>query len=161
MTGHPVVHQSAAPINTISPPKETAVVAPPPVDRYSALKDLDALFTTSTTTTTSVSAEPQASTTQPAATNWAPTWNPAPPPNATLITSTESAFASNLQSAPSAWGTAFSQPQSSAASTASIASSNPFLGKQNSLNSKILFLKFYLHRTIYHFNSNSFSSFPG
>jgi len=119
----------------ISPPKEPVANATkvPSEDRYSALKDLDAIFTTAAPTPAS---EPQA-TTQSAATNWTPSWNPAAvhqAPTAALITSTESAFASSLESTSSAWGLTFNQPASAAppmTATASItSSSNPFLGKQ-------------------------------
>jgi hypothetical protein len=124
--------------SVISPPKEPVANATSE-DRYSALKDLDAIFTTATSSihTAATPNEPQAAT-QSATANWTPSWNPAAvlqAPAAALITSTESAFASSLESTPNgAWGTAFNQLASAAppmTSTASItSSSNPFLGKQ-------------------------------
>ena len=109
----------------------------PSEDRYSALKDLDAIFTTATSTALTSANEPPV-TTQPAGTNWTPSWNPAAvhqAPTAASITSRESAFASNLESTPSAWSSTFNQPASAAVppmtTIASItSSSNPFLGKQ-------------------------------
>lgn len=82
----------------------------PPEDRYSALKDLDALFTTQTTPIS----EPAVATA-----NWTPSWNAGPASQASVPIHSESTFSNTMES-PGTWSAVF---------TPSNNSSNPFLGK--------------------------------
>ena len=93
-----------------SPPKAGAANANvvPPEDRYSALKDLDAMFTTQTAPVSEPAAPP----------TWAPSWTAGPGPT-NLPNHSEITFANSME-APSGWQSAFSPSNNS---------SNPFLGK--------------------------------
>lgn len=79
----------------------------PPEDRYSALKDLDALFT---------SQSAQNETSSAASAGWAPTWGTAP---TQVPNKTESVFSKGMD-APNAWNAAFAPTTHS---------NNPFLGE--------------------------------
>lgn len=115
-------HVQSGTVNGItSPPKAgtTNGTIVPPEDRYSALKDLDALFTTTAATTHAAAvpiSEPAVATS-----NWTPSWNAgtaqvAPPSHS------EPVFATNngMDASTSAWPSVF---------TPSSNPSNPFLGK--------------------------------
>lgn len=125
----PVAHQAVNGFGTVSPPKEAAPGSNvPPEDRYSALKDLDALFTTTAAASVvepAVSASPAST----SASSWTPTWAASgsvvgPPPHAPA--QREPSFGNGLEQR---WdGVAGFSPAQPHVNT-----SNPFLGKDSAV----------------------------
>lgn len=112
-----VTHQvQTGAVNGItSPPKVGAlnVNVAPAEDRYSALKDLDAMFTTQATPAVS---EPTVLAASP---NWNPSWNAGTAQAAAPPTHCEPVFSNNAVEAPGAWSSSFTSSTSNP--------NNPFL----------------------------------
>ncbi len=133
-TSQPLVHHAVNGFGAVSPPKEAASVSStvPPEDRYSALKDLDALFTTATSNSSSV-VEPVASVPSSSSSSsaWTPTWAPSGHAGPTLATAPvshppsqkDTAFGNGLERWDGAAGFPVAQQPPSN-------SSNPFHGKR-------------------------------
>lgn len=126
-----VTHQvQSGAVNGMASPLKVGAsngVAAPTEDRYSALKDLDALFTTQTTPIS----EPSVS----AAANWNPSWNTGTAQAATAAPPThlhhhsESVFSSHNNAAAAAVAVETPVAWSSFTPSNSSNPSNPFLGK--------------------------------
>lgn len=115
-------HNQSGAVNGITSPLKASTTngtIVPPEDRYSALKDLDALFTTQTTTPIN---EPTVATA-----NWTPSWNAGTASQPVLANQhsepSSSPFGNNMVvvETPSAWQPTVFAPCNN--------SSNPFLGK--------------------------------